>query len=71
MVTHRHANILINTGGATAADVRALIAHIQEVGRGADRLPAGGGDRVRGGVLSTRKYPVIDRTQSGVSQTVE
>jgi UDP-N-acetylmuramate dehydrogenase len=31
MVTHRHANILINTGGATAADVRALIAHIQEV----------------------------------------
>jgi UDP-N-acetylmuramate dehydrogenase len=34
MVTHRHANILINRideGGATAADVRALIAHIQEV----------------------------------------
>ncbi len=31
MVTPRHANILINTGGATAADVRALIAHIQEV----------------------------------------
>jgi UDP-N-acetylmuramate dehydrogenase len=37
MVTERHANILINridqieTGGATAADVRALIAHIQEV----------------------------------------
>ncbi len=31
MVTHRHANILINTGGATAADVRALIARIQEV----------------------------------------
>jgi UDP-N-acetylmuramate dehydrogenase len=37
MVTRRHANILINridqieTGGATAADVRALIAHIQEV----------------------------------------
>jgi UDP-N-acetylmuramate dehydrogenase len=31
MVTHRHANILINAGGATAADVRALIAHIQEV----------------------------------------
>lgn len=30
MVTRRHANILINTGGATAADVRALIAHIQE-----------------------------------------
>lgn len=30
MVTHRHANILINAGGATAADVRALIAHIQE-----------------------------------------
>ena len=31
MVTHRHANILINRGGATAADVRALIAQIQEV----------------------------------------
>ncbi len=31
MVTPRHANILINTGNATAADVRALIAHIQEV----------------------------------------
>jgi UDP-N-acetylmuramate dehydrogenase len=31
MVTKRHANILINTGDATAADVRALIAHIQEV----------------------------------------
>lgn len=29
MVTHRHANILINTGGATAADVRHLITHIQ------------------------------------------
>ena len=31
MVTPRHANILINTDDATAADVRALIAHIQEV----------------------------------------
>jgi UDP-N-acetylmuramate dehydrogenase len=31
MVTHRHANIFINTGGATAADVRALIAHCQEI----------------------------------------
>jgi UDP-N-acetylmuramate dehydrogenase len=31
MITHRHANIFINTGGATAADVRALIAHVQEV----------------------------------------
>jgi UDP-N-acetylmuramate dehydrogenase len=31
MVTRRHANIFINTGGATAADVRALIAHAQEV----------------------------------------
>ena len=31
MITHRHANIFINTGGATAADVRALIAHCQEV----------------------------------------
>ncbi len=30
-VTHRHANIFINTGGATAADVRALIAHVQEI----------------------------------------
>lgn len=31
MITLRHANIFINTGGATAADVRALIAHVQEV----------------------------------------
>lgn len=31
MVTPRHANIFINTGNATAADVRALIAHVQEV----------------------------------------
>lgn len=30
MVTERHANILINAGGATACDVRHLIAHIQE-----------------------------------------
>ena len=30
-VTQRHANILINTGGATAADVRTLIGHIQRV----------------------------------------
>jgi UDP-N-acetylmuramate dehydrogenase len=29
-ITHRHANIVINRGGATAADVRALIAHVQE-----------------------------------------
>jgi UDP-N-acetylmuramate dehydrogenase len=34
MVTHRHANIFINTGGATAADVRALIARCQEVVEG-------------------------------------
>jgi len=31
MVTPRHANIFINTGNATAADVRALITHVQEV----------------------------------------
>jgi UDP-N-acetylmuramate dehydrogenase len=31
MVTPRHANIFINAGGATAAHVRALIAHCQEV----------------------------------------
>ncbi len=31
LVTTRHANIFINAGGATAADVRALIAHVQEV----------------------------------------
>jgi UDP-N-acetylmuramate dehydrogenase len=31
MVTHRHANIFINTGGATAADVRALIRRCQKV----------------------------------------
>lgn len=28
-VTHRHANIMINTGGATASDVRRLIGHVQ------------------------------------------
>ena len=30
-ITPRHANIMINRGGATAADVRALIARVQEV----------------------------------------
>lgn len=30
-VTRRHANIIVNRGGASAADVRALIAHVQEV----------------------------------------
>ncbi|HET6566984.1 MAG TPA: UDP-N-acetylmuramate dehydrogenase, partial [Rhodothermales bacterium] len=29
-ITHRHANIMINRGGATASDVRALIAYVQE-----------------------------------------
>lgn len=29
-ITHRHANIMINRGGATASDVRALIAFVQE-----------------------------------------
>lgn len=33
VVSPRHANILVNTGDATAADVRALIAHVQEVVR--------------------------------------
>jgi UDP-N-acetylmuramate dehydrogenase len=31
LISPRHANILINAGNATADDVRALIAHIQEV----------------------------------------
>jgi UDP-N-acetylmuramate dehydrogenase len=31
VVSPRHANILVNRGNATAADVRTLIAHIQEV----------------------------------------
>jgi UDP-N-acetylmuramate dehydrogenase len=30
-ITTRHANIMINRGGATAADVRKLIAHVQDV----------------------------------------
>lgn len=30
-ITHRHANIMINRGGATAADVTALIAFVQQV----------------------------------------
>lgn len=29
MITERHANIVINTGGATAADVQGLIRHVQ------------------------------------------
>ncbi|PIQ60072.1 MAG: UDP-N-acetylenolpyruvoylglucosamine reductase [Bacteroidetes bacterium CG12_big_fil_rev_8_21_14_0_65_60_17] len=29
-ITHRHANIMINRGGATARDVRRLIAHVRE-----------------------------------------
>jgi UDP-N-acetylmuramate dehydrogenase len=33
LITRRHANIMINRGGATAADVRALIARVQEVVR--------------------------------------
>ncbi|MFM8567313.1 MAG: UDP-N-acetylenolpyruvoylglucosamine reductase, partial [Gemmatimonadota bacterium] len=28
-ISHIHANILVNLGGATAADVRALISHAQ------------------------------------------
>jgi len=28
-ISHIHANIMVNLGGATAADVRALIAHAQ------------------------------------------
>lgn len=30
-VTHRHANIMVNRGGGTASDVRAMIEHVQEV----------------------------------------
>jgi len=30
VVTHRHANIMINQGGGTAADVQALIAYVQD-----------------------------------------
>ena len=30
-ITHRHANIMVNRGGARAADVQALIAHVQHV----------------------------------------
>ena len=33
VVSPRHANILVNAGGATAADVRSLIAHVQKVVR--------------------------------------
>ena len=29
-VSHLHANIIVNLGGATAAEVRGLIAHIQK-----------------------------------------
>ena len=30
-ITHRHANIVVNRGGATAADVQGLIRHVQRV----------------------------------------
>ncbi len=30
MVSERHANFIVNTGGATAADIEALIRHVQE-----------------------------------------
>ena len=30
VVTHRHANIMVNQGGGTAADVQALVAYIQK-----------------------------------------
>jgi UDP-N-acetylmuramate dehydrogenase len=30
-VSHRHANIIVNRGNATASDVRTLITHIQDV----------------------------------------
>lgn len=30
MITERHANIVVNTGGATAADVQGLIRHVQD-----------------------------------------
>jgi len=33
VVSPRHANIIVNRGGATAADIRALIARVQEVVR--------------------------------------
>jgi UDP-N-acetylmuramate dehydrogenase len=29
-ISHIHANIMVNLGRATAADVRALIAHVQQ-----------------------------------------
>ena len=32
-ITHRHANIMINRGGGTAADVRAMIDHVRQVVR--------------------------------------
>jgi UDP-N-acetylmuramate dehydrogenase len=32
-ISHIHANIMVNLGGATAADVRALIAHAQQMVR--------------------------------------
>ena len=33
VVTHRHANIMVNTGGGTAADLQALITYVVEVVR--------------------------------------
>ena len=30
-ITHRHANIMVNRGGGTATDVRAMISHVQHI----------------------------------------
>jgi UDP-N-acetylmuramate dehydrogenase len=49
MVTHRHANIMINTGGATAADVRHLITYVQKVVEERPGIPAFARDRVHRG----------------------
>ena len=42
-VSPMHANYFVNTGGATAADVRALIEQVQRRGAGAIRCAAGAG----------------------------
>ena len=51
VVSHRHANIVVNRGAATAADVRALIAHVQEVVERETGYRIGAGDRLRRRVL--------------------
>jgi UDP-N-acetylmuramate dehydrogenase len=53
VVSEKHANFIINTGGATAADVESLIARV------AERV------QVDSGVLLTREVHIVGRSMEG------